>query len=175
MKFPQRPFVVEIKRRGRRLAAAAKASIWPDPSVFREPDETSDEPRPAGTTAADDVDNAAPPTSVDAAIGPEEGTGDKPVATSAETIATRDQSPRPASKPRRPKITSATLPVEQAPEPLSIYGETPADHGDDDGLDGGPVGERQPPRRKARRWSRKDTPVFRAGEPWKRRLPRILW
>jgi hypothetical protein len=144
--------------------------------VFREADEISDEPRPAGTTtAADGVDNAARPTSVVATSSPEEQTGDKPVAAPAVTVATRDQSPRHASKPKRPKINGATLPVEQAPDPLSISGETPAGVDDRTGPDGDAVAERQPSRRRARRWSRKDTPMFRAGERWKRRLPRILW
>lgn len=69
MKAPLRPFTVEIKRHGKRLVETPKASIWPDPSIFRTEDGSPEAGsvkaatlREAHTTSMEDkrVRNATP-------------------------------------------------------------------------------------------------------------------
>jgi hypothetical protein len=67
MKAPSRSFTVEIKRHGKRIAAGAKAPIWPDPSVFRASENAGVEQTPAKGG-----DGASPSS------GPPPGTDGKP-------------------------------------------------------------------------------------------------
>uniref|UniRef100_Q11MZ7 Uncharacterized protein n=1 Tax=Chelativorans sp. (strain BNC1) TaxID=266779 RepID=Q11MZ7_CHESB len=161
---PLRPFIVEIKRRGRKsTTAAAKSSIWPDPSVFREVGADLPLPTPTGATPARHL-------SAPAAHAPR---------ILQDKLADAVDMPARASLiDSMPKPTTST-PVRQKPRRQPDANTSVAKRPDIPAERSEPLGEdsMRPPRvrwRKSRRWARKNRQEYPAGQRWKRRLPKVL-
>lgn len=178
MKAPSRPFVVEIKRRGKKLADGVRPSIWPDPSIFRAPDDAS-------AQQASSPDSANPPALPEtrskaddkpggvARILPTLTTDDPAIMTadpsSARRPARKRQSNPSQSKAQKPdSIETAASAVEASDRPVAVSATT---------VDAPKSDDQEPARsnsdsRKSRR--KRDTATLPRGERWKRRLPKSL-
>jgi hypothetical protein len=75
MKPQARPFIVEIKRRGKKLATTAKTSSWPDLSVFRGDKKGAGLPPGPDKARADPIEVTVPsePAHVSAGDNTEDG------------------------------------------------------------------------------------------------------